>query len=69
MNQPKSTVESGYTCHRDLWFTSSDTHQLVKIQKETSDKMGPLFQDQIESTIWIIYAFRIVNTHQHIGSC
>ena len=36
-NQPKSSAEHGYMCPRGiLWSTSSDTHQVVEIYKETS---------------------------------
>ena len=41
-NEPKSTVELGHMCPGGggaPWFTSSDTHQVVEIQKDTSTKM------------------------------
>ena len=43
-NQPKSTVELGYMCPRGSFATSSDTHQVVEIYKETSTKMYTPFE-------------------------
>ena len=39
------------------WSTSSDTHQVVEIKKETSTKMYTPF-------IWTICAFRVMNPRQ-----
>ena len=39
-NEPKWTVKLGYMCPScTFWSTSSDTHQVVEIQKETLTKM------------------------------
>ena len=44
-NQPKSTVELGYMCPSGTpWSTSSDSHQVVEIRKETSTKMYTSFK-------------------------
>ena len=45
------------------WSTSSDTHQLVEIWKETSTKMFTHFKSDL-LTIWTICAFRVMNPHQ-----
>ena len=46
------------------WSTSSDTHQVVEIQIETSTKMYTPFFNRIKWTIWTICAFRVLNPHQ-----
>ena len=43
------------------WSTSSDTHQVVEIQIETSTKMYTPFLNRIELTTWTICAFRVLN--------
>ena len=46
------------------WSTSSDTHQVVEIQIETSTKMYTPFFKRIKLTIWTICAFRVLNPRQ-----
>ena len=46
------------------WSTSSDTHQVVKIQIETFTKMYTPFFNLIELTTWTICAFRVLNPRQ-----
>ena len=46
------------------WSTSSDTHQVVEIQIETSTKMYTPFFIGIELTIWTRCAFRVLNPRQ-----
>ena len=46
------------------WSTSSDTHQVAEIQKETSTKMYTQFFNWIKLTIWFICAFRVPNPRQ-----
>ena len=46
------------------WSTSSDTHQVVEIQIETSTKMYTPFLNRIEWTTWTICAFRVLNPRQ-----
>ena len=45
------------------WSTSSDTHQVVEIQKETSTKMYTPFSIGL-NLIWTICAFRVMNPRQ-----
>ena len=45
------------------WSTSSDTHQVVEIQKETSTKMYTSFSIGL-NLIWTICAFRVMNPRQ-----
>ena len=46
------------------WSTSSDTHQVVEIQIETSTKMYTTFLNRIKLTIWTICAIRVLNPRQ-----
>ena len=46
------------------WSTSSDTHQVVEIQIETSIKMYTPFLIGLTLTIWTICAFRVLNPRQ-----
>ena len=48
MNQPKMTVELVFMCPLDIWSSSSDAHQEVEIQKDTSAKMDTPFKSGIE---------------------
>ena len=45
------------------WSTSSDTHQVVEIQKETSTKMYTPFKSGLNLK-WTICAFRVPNPRQ-----
>ena len=46
------------------WSTSSDTHQVVQIYKDTVTKMYTPFLIGIKLTIWTICAFRVLNFRQ-----
>ena len=46
------------------WSTSSDTHQVVEIQIDTSTKMLYTIFNRIKLTIWTICAFRVLNPRQ-----
>ena len=45
------------------WSTSSDTHQVVEIQKETSTEMYTPFSIGL-NLIWTICTFRVMNPRQ-----
>ena len=63
-NQSKSTVELSFICPRGtLWSTSSDTHQVAEIYRGFYLDVNTIL-NRIQSTIWIICAFRVLNPHQ-----
>ena len=54
----RSRLKKLATCaHSELLSISSDTYQVIEIQKKTFTKIDTQFKNQIDLTIWTICAF------------